>query len=109
MARSGCGNAAIFSSTSLSPFALISWMRSFIAARSSPVNPAGLFLEVVVLPGDFWASFFAGFMPGSFPMNGSTPRPLRIVADSKSCVPTGKRRQANRRLSWRPGLVRLDD
>src|SRR5207247_7975642 len=42
MARSGFGISAIFASTSLSPSALSafsSWARSFIAARSSSVNP----------------------------------------------------------------------
>src|SRR4029434_9278271 len=55
MARSGSGISAIFASTALSPSALSafsSWMRSFIAARSSSVNPSG-FLPLVVVLLDF--------------------------------------------------------
>src|SRR2546421_11527432 len=60
MARSGAGISAIFASTSLSPSALpvrgprradafSSWARSFIAARSSAVNPSDVFFLAVVL------------------------------------------------------------
>src|SRR5882672_11129184 len=72
MARSGCGSAAIFASTALSPSALSarrprcvsafsSWRRSLIATRSSSVNLLGLLPVAVVLLGDFRALFFAGF------------------------------------------------
>jgi hypothetical protein len=52
MARSGSDIAAIFASTAPSSSALSafsSWMRSFIAARSSSVNPLDLLLVAVVL------------------------------------------------------------
>src|SRR5258708_2487561 len=73
MARSGSGISAIFASTALSPSALsahgprraaafISWTRSFIATRSSSVNPSCLFFAVVLLA-DFCASFIGGFLP----------------------------------------------
>jgi len=71
MARSGSVISAIFASISLSPSALFlfarasalsSWARSFIAARSSSVNPLDfLSVAVVVLP-DFCVSFIAGFL-----------------------------------------------
>src|SRR3989442_5835645 len=66
LARSGSGIAAIFASTSLSPSALSlfaraaalsSWLRSFIAARSSSVNPLDFLLSAVVLLADFCVSF----------------------------------------------------
>jgi hypothetical protein len=71
MARSGSGMSAIFASTSLSPSALCargprraaafsSWTRSFIAARSSSVNP--LDALPVVLVADCCVPFFAGFL-----------------------------------------------
>ena len=49
MARSGSGISAIFASTALSPSAFSvsafsSWTRSFIAARSSSVNPLAFLL-----------------------------------------------------------------
>src|SRR5207249_8527774 len=71
MARSGSRIAAIFASTSLSPSALSlfarapafnSWARSFIAARSSSVNPLDFLLIAVVLSADFCVPFFAGFL-----------------------------------------------
>src|SRR6516165_11043121 len=58
MVRSGSDISAIFASTSLSPSALFlfarasafsSWARSFIAARSSSVNPLDFLLIAVVL------------------------------------------------------------
>src|SRR3712207_4459250 len=65
MPRSGCDISAILVSTSRSPSALLargprraaalsSWARSFIAARSSAVNP---FDEVRLA--DFWVAFCA--------------------------------------------------
>src|SRR5438093_2780185 len=73
MARSGSCIAAIFASTSPSPSALpffprgprrasafSSWARSFIAARSSSVNP--LDTLTVVLLADCCVPFFAGFV-----------------------------------------------
>src|SRR5947207_709870 len=59
MARSGSGMSTIFASTSLSPSALCvrgprraaafsSWTRSFIAARSSSVNPRDVFVVFVL-------------------------------------------------------------
>jgi hypothetical protein len=73
MTRSGSCISAIFASTSLSPSALpagglrraaafSSWARSFIAARSSSVNPLGA-LPVVLLAG-FCVSFMERFLPG---------------------------------------------
>src|SRR3989475_7611457 len=63
MARSGSGISAIFASTALSPSALSareprraaafsSWARSFIAARSSSVNPLNVLPIAVVLLAD---------------------------------------------------------
>ena len=71
MARSGSGISAIFASTSPSPSALSarglrrpsafsSWARSFIAARSSSVNPSDVLSIAVVLLADFCVSFTAG-------------------------------------------------
>src|SRR5687768_16731520 len=66
MARSGPGISAIFASKSLSPSVLFlfrrasafsSWARSFIAARSSSVNPLDILPLAVLL-----AAFFAGFV-----------------------------------------------
>src|SRR4030095_12322566 len=73
MARSGAGISAIFASTSLSPSAFFargprrasafsSWARSFIAARSSAVNPLDFLPVAVVLLLDFCVPFFAGFL-----------------------------------------------
>src|SRR5574341_1323404 len=71
MARSGSGISAIFASTSLSPAALSaprrvaafsSWARSFIALRSSSVNPSNFLSIAVVLLADFCVPFFAGFL-----------------------------------------------
>src|SRR5487761_143862 len=62
--RSGSDIVAIFASTVLSPSALpafCSWMCSFIAARSSSVDPLDFLLVAVVLLVDF-GSFSAGFM-----------------------------------------------
>src|SRR5438445_3041668 len=69
MARSGSRISAIFASTALSPSALSargprpadafrSWRYSFIAARSSSVNPLNFLLVAVVLLTDFCVSFF---------------------------------------------------
>src|SRR5881628_143014 len=63
MARSGSGISAIFASTEPSPstpgpgpaVAFSSWTRSFIAARSSSVNPLDFLLIAVVLLADFMA------------------------------------------------------
>ena len=86
MARSGCGSAAIFASTTLSPSAwgvrrppgasvFNSWIRSLIATRSSSVNPVGSFPVPVEL---FCVPFFVGFIVLSFATSVSTPRCLRI-------------------------------
>jgi hypothetical protein len=89
MARSGCGSAAIFASTALSPSALSvrprrasafnSWRRSLIATRSSPVNPLVFFPVAVVLLGDFCVPFFTGFI-GAF-LSGS----LQSADNSNIC------------------------
>src|SRR5437870_30443 len=76
MARSGSRISAIFASTALSPSALSacgprpadvfsSWTRSFIAARSSSMNPVNFLLIAVVLLADFCVSFF-GLIETSF-------------------------------------------
>ena len=68
MARSGSGISAIFASTSLSPSALFlfarasafsSLARSFIAARSSAVNPLDYLLVAAVLLADSCVTFFS--------------------------------------------------
>src|SRR5207245_1298205 len=61
-ARSAAGNSAIFASTALSPSAFpaaafSSWARSFIAARSSSVNPLDVLPLAVVLLADFRVAF----------------------------------------------------
>src|SRR5882724_2268990 len=80
MARSGSGISAIFASTSLSPSALsargprrASWARSFIAARSSSVNPADFSLITMVLLADFCVAFL-GLMETSSYGLGWKPR-----------------------------------
>src|SRR5437667_11871352 len=60
-ARSGSRIAAIFASTALSPSALSAFSsraRSFIATRSSSVNPLNVLPIAVVLLADFCVSFF---------------------------------------------------
>ena len=68
MARSGSGISAIFASRALSPSAFAasafsSWARSFIAARSSAVNPLDFVLVAVVRLADFCVAFFALIVP----------------------------------------------
>jgi hypothetical protein len=74
MVRSGSGISAIFASTALSPSALSarwprrpavfsSWARSFIAPRSSSVNPSNVLFLAAVLLADFCVSSIAGFLP----------------------------------------------
>src|SRR6516165_636575 len=71
--RSGSVISAIFASRSLSPSALFaprprraaafrSWAWSFIAARSSAVNPGDVLLFAVVLLADFCVSFIGRFL-----------------------------------------------
>src|SRR6267378_5696830 len=67
MARSGFAISAIFASTSLSPSALsaaafCSWTRSFIAARSSSVNPLTALPLAVVLLADFCVALVPAFL-----------------------------------------------
>src|SRR6266542_5044593 len=71
VARSGPFISAIFASTALSPSALSaprraaafsSCARSFIATRSSSVNPLDVLPIAVVLLADFCVPFFAGFL-----------------------------------------------
>src|SRR5215831_9592736 len=80
-ARSASVISAIFASRSLSPSAwaargprraavFSSWACSFMAARSSAVNPADVLLFAVVLLADFCVSFIAGFLPTS--LDGTT-------------------------------------
>src|SRR3989337_4349452 len=74
MVRSDPCISAIFASTALSPFALSargprrasafsSWARSFIAARSSSVNPLDFLLVAVVLLADFCVAFLVVRLP----------------------------------------------
>src|SRR5215472_7725352 len=75
MTRSGSTISAIFASTSLSPPAFLaapgprraavfsSWAWSFIAARSSAVNPGDVLLFEVVLLAGFCVSLIAGSSP----------------------------------------------
>src|SRR5205807_7411428 len=71
MARSGSGISAILASTSLSPSALFlltrssafsSLARSFIAARSSSVNPLDFLLITAVLLADSCVPFFSRWL-----------------------------------------------
>src|SRR3989442_11840320 len=84
MARSGFGISAIFASTSLSPSAFFargprrasafsSWARSFIAARSSSVNPLTALPVTVALLADFCVSVFGLIEPPHTDF-GWTPR-----------------------------------
>src|SRR5712692_5070152 len=84
MARSGFGISAIFASTSLSPSAFFacgprrasafsSWTRSFIAARSSSVNPLTALPVTVALLADFCLSVF-GLIEPPHTNVGWTPR-----------------------------------
>src|SRR5687767_259605 len=85
-ARSGSGISAIFASKALSPSAFSasafsSWARSFIAARSSSVNPLDFFLIAVVLLADFCVFFFALIVPsyaGSECVRGRLPLPQAL-------------------------------
>src|SRR6266536_3221615 len=73
MVRSGSRISAIFASTALSPSALSargprrvaafsSWTRSFIAPRSSSVNPLNVLPIATVLLADFCVAFVPGFL-----------------------------------------------
>src|SRR5215472_4338867 len=99
--RSVSGISAIFASTSLSASAwsargprradtFCSWTRSFIAARSSSVNPSYLFLVAVVLLADFCLSFIGGCLPaclmGTTPMLGAC-RPGGLSKPARSHRP----------------------
>src|SRR5438874_3249811 len=88
MARSGFGISAIFASTSLSPSAFSargprrasafsSWARSFIAARSSSVNPLTPLPVTVALLVDFCVSIFGLIEPPHTDF-GWTPRAVRM-------------------------------
>src|SRR5207237_9366218 len=91
--RSGCGSAATFASTALSPSplsarrpqrasAFSSWTRSLIATRSSSVNPFDFFPVAVVFLGDLCAPFFAGFIVFSFSnLRGSTHAACRAITE----------------------------
>src|SRR5947209_4141025 len=98
MVRSDSGISAIFASTSLSPSALpargprraaafSSWARSFIAARSSSVNPLDVLRVAVALLADFCVPFLEGFLSGivfssaSFGRdpNAREPPPLQVT------------------------------
>src|SRR3989304_4331378 len=68
MARSDPCISAIFASRAFSPSALFasafsSWARSFIAARSSSVNPLAFLLVAVVLLADFCVAFLVVRLP----------------------------------------------
>src|SRR6266540_2884685 len=74
MVRSGSRISAIFASTALSPSALSargprraaafsSWARSFIATRSSSVNPLNVLPIAVVLLADFCVAFLVVLLP----------------------------------------------
>src|SRR5207247_8780143 len=92
MARSGFGISAIFASTSLSPSALSafsSWARSFIAARSSSVNP------LTALP-DFRVSVFGLIEPPS-----STHSSALEDAQSRAQQPRCLRRAGLEALRYR--------
>src|SRR3984893_1691916 len=70
IARSGSGSSAILASTALSKSAssarraaaFTSWTRSFIAPRSSSVNPLDVLPIAVVLLADFCVAFVPGFL-----------------------------------------------
>src|SRR5437773_2036682 len=125
MARSGFGISAIFTSTSLSPSAFFargprrtsafsSWARSFIAARSSSVNPLPALLVTVALFADFCVSVF-GLMEPPHTDFGWTPRrstnadprysdmrrPAALRLNSKCSRPHRVRASTSRRAVFR--------
>src|SRR5881398_3442899 len=94
MARSGFGISAIFASTSLSPSALSafsSWARSFIAARSSSVNPLTALRVALALLADFFVSVFGLIEPPS-----STHSSALGDAQSRAQQPTCLAAQASK-------------
>src|SRR2546425_1221088 len=99
MARSGFGISAIFASTSLSPSALSafsSWARSFIAARSSSVNPLTALPVTVALLADFCVPVFGLIEPPS-----STHSSALEDAQSRAQQPTCLRRAGLEALLYR--------
>src|SRR5436309_2401325 len=99
MARSGFGISAIFASTSLSPSALSafsSWARSFIAARSSSVNPLTALPVTLALLADFCVPVFGLIEPPS-----STHRSALGDAQSRAQQPTCLRRAGLEALRYR--------
>src|SRR5690348_11396692 len=89
IARSGCGSAASFASTSVSPspfsapvarlaFALVSWTYSFMAARSSSVNIRVAPPVAAALLDGFCALFLTAFMVNSFPTGSFDTELLRV-------------------------------
>jgi hypothetical protein len=94
MARSDPCISAIFASTSPSPSALaargprradafISRARSFIAARSSAVNPSNLSSLAVLLLADFAVSFIAGLLPAGHDRNDPHARCGPVTGTSR--------------------------
>src|SRR5881409_108715 len=107
MARSGFGISAIFVSTSLSPSACFargprrasafsSWTRSFIAARSSSVNPLTALPVTLALLADFCVPVFGLIEPPS-----STHSSALEDAQSRAQQPTCPRRAGLEALLYR--------
>src|SRR6266508_6920740 len=113
MARSGSGISAIFASTSLSPSALpargprraatfSSWARSFIAARSSSVNPLDFLSIAVVLLADFWVPFIAVSSSASL-------LPEWLGGSDLDCASEARRRNPSRQFDCGVDGVRFED
>src|SRR5947209_13389605 len=111
MARSGSGISSIFASTALSPSALSargpqradalsSWMRSFIATRSSAVNPLNFLLIDVVFLADFCVSFLGLMEVPDWESSSVQP-----VSPGKA-VPTARSGARRRGLQAEPEEVR---
>ena len=87
--RSGSGISVIFASTALSPSALLaaafsSWARSFIAARSSSVNPLDFLLTAVLLLVGFGVSFFRLIETSLSVHQASWMSPIRLPSASRT-------------------------
>jgi hypothetical protein len=122
MVRSGSTISAIFASTASSPSAFFpraaafsSWARSFIAPRSSSVNPSNFWPVVAVLSPDFCLSFIANCLPCRSRRGRPSCQEAAPAAACPNCpaVPSGEAGDdievlvdgARARLTGRPGTA----
>ena len=108
MARSGPDISAIFASTSLSPSALpareprrasafSSWACSFIAARSSSVNPVDALVVAAVRFVDFCVAFFAVLLSAIAKHLRAPIDSAHVSCSSPRTLPSGSITVATRR------------